>query len=258
MLLGGDLSVEAVKWVLDHSVTESAADRLVLVILAEHANEAGEDAWPSTATIARRADVTRGQVFKSLARLRRSGLIEKVGEHRSRASIYRLLMVSQGDSIQNRPSPTDRLTLSRIDPDSIQNRPEPSLTTQEPPTHSAEVKVVYEHWRVALGKRDKRYETISAARKGKIVARLKEGFTPQQLCDVFDIAARDPWEERRKHNDIEVLLRNRGKVDWWLDQAHVNGNGHKPFPCHCGTGFLTAQRLAEHQSDVHGIERSYA
>jgi hypothetical protein len=120
------------------------------------------------------------------------------------------------------------------------------------PKERPEVRVIYDHWRTALGKTDPRYDTLSGERRAKIIARLNDGYTPEQLCAVFDLASRDDWADRKRHCDIPLLLRSREKVDGWLDRSSANGNGHKPHACHCGQSFLRAERLAEHQSDVHG------
>ena len=52
-----------------------AADRLLLLALADSANEIGV-CWPSMATLARRCAVTRSAALRTLARLEASGHIE--------------------------------------------------------------------------------------------------------------------------------------------------------------------------------------
>jgi Helix-turn-helix domain len=55
------MSYQAVRWVLDNSLTEGSA-RLVMLVIAEHADEHGRNAHPSITTIAREAKLTRRQV----------------------------------------------------------------------------------------------------------------------------------------------------------------------------------------------------
>jgi hypothetical protein len=103
----GPVSYQAVKWVLDHSRAKGAA-RLVLIVLAEHANANGENTYPSVGTIARRAGLTgvyskgknkgkpwlgKNTVRKALATLERLGEIEFTGETSERETrVYRLIM----------------------------------------------------------------------------------------------------------------------------------------------------------------------
>lgn len=153
-------------------------------------------------------------------------------------------------------------------PDTVAARPPDTVAGQEPRreplnlegplaiTSTAEIETVYNHWRSTLGKSDSRYDTISPQRRDKIRARLKNGFTVEQLCTVFSLAAKDTWPDRKRHSDITVLLRSHETVDRWLDRAPTNGNGAKPFACRCGQSFRHEQRLAEHQFDVHGLERT--
>ncbi len=103
----------------------------------------------------------------------------------------------------------------------LSTKPKP-LSVERP-----EERVVYDHWRTALGKTDSRYEMLSAERRTKIQARLKDGYTVEQLCKVFDLAACDDWPERSRHSDITVLLRSREKVDAWLDRGTSENGSHE-------------------------------
>lgn len=80
------------------------------------------------------------------------------------------------------------------------------------------VQTVYDHWRTALSKSDKRYAAISPARRQKITTRLRE-FEAAELCRAIDAVAADDWPERHRHDDLTVIFRNREKVDYWLERA---------------------------------------
>ncbi|MDX1545607.1 MAG: helix-turn-helix domain-containing protein [Rhodothermales bacterium] len=66
------MSYQAVKYVLRHSRARGSA-RLVLVAIAEHADETGGRAWPSTETLAELANVSERMVRKNLRELESLG-----------------------------------------------------------------------------------------------------------------------------------------------------------------------------------------
>lgn len=77
-LQGANMSWQAVSYavtVLEHDDNLTLLDRLVLVLLAEHANRDGSNARPSSRTIATRAGTTDVSVRRSLARLVAAGII---------------------------------------------------------------------------------------------------------------------------------------------------------------------------------------
>lgn len=69
------MSFKAVDTALDYSEAEGS-DRLVLVVIAEAANQEGHEAWPAIDTIARRSRVSRRTVFRSIKHLEEMGEIE--------------------------------------------------------------------------------------------------------------------------------------------------------------------------------------
>lgn len=96
------MSVQCMAWVLAESPT-TGTDRLVLLSLANHANELGQS-WPSVATIAREANASERAVQRSLANLKQAGAItvqvnaapdERIPKDR-RPNLYRILKV-RGD-----------------------------------------------------------------------------------------------------------------------------------------------------------------
>ncbi len=122
--------------------------------------------------------------------------------------------------------------------------PEPSLEA------NASVRTVYDCWREERKRTDSRYAKLSDGRRKKIQARLKE-FSVEELCNAIRCVARDPWPERANNDDLTVIFRSREQVERFLGFT-PNGASAKPHACHCGQSFLRPERLAEHQSDVHG------
>lgn len=91
------MSIQAIDWVLTHERTTTGTDRVVLIALANYADEAGE-CWPSIARLACDANVSERNVRYVLGRLEAAGLIERVRQGASdsriradqRPNLYRL------------------------------------------------------------------------------------------------------------------------------------------------------------------------
>jgi hypothetical protein len=89
------------------------------------------------------------------------------------------------------------------------------------------VRTVFEYWQKKLGHPDAK---LSDDRKGKIVARLREGITPEHLMRAVDGCAASPYHmgdntNGRRYDSIELIFRNAGKVD---EFAAITKPGDKP------------------------------
>lgn len=92
------MSIDALNWVLTHSPSKGA-ERLVMIVLANYANEAGES-YPGMETIAEKANLSFDCARRSVAKLEKSGQIvrvvngapdERIPRHR-RPNLYTLVM----------------------------------------------------------------------------------------------------------------------------------------------------------------------
>jgi hypothetical protein len=85
------MSIQAVAWVLENSQS-TGSERLVLIALANHYNQATEWSYPSVDLIADEARVSRATVFRCLERLVALGELEftRRGPGRGRRNEYRL------------------------------------------------------------------------------------------------------------------------------------------------------------------------
>jgi hypothetical protein len=90
------LSVHVTSWVLEHSEAR-LGDRLVLLVLADHAHEDGTGAWASQQTIAREARMSERAVRYSLKRLERAGAIVRDGFTRHGTVIYSIPLAGTAD-----------------------------------------------------------------------------------------------------------------------------------------------------------------
>lgn len=127
------MSVQAMSWVFDHSPT-TGMDRLVLLTLANHADAAGHNAWPSIDRIASEALVHRATAIRCLARLKQAGavVVERHGGGRFRTTTYSVVLEKQSQAATlSGPEKQSQETRETVAP----VRPEPSLTVRTtPPT----------------------------------------------------------------------------------------------------------------------------
>ena len=71
------MSLKASRWVWEHS-TSAGLDRLVLLAIADHADEFGGSAWPSLTRLAEMCGLSRRSVIRSVDRLVESGELERL------------------------------------------------------------------------------------------------------------------------------------------------------------------------------------
>ncbi|MCF3630143.1 helix-turn-helix domain-containing protein [Thalassospiraceae bacterium LMO-SO8] len=84
------MSIQWINYVLDHSESKGSA-RLVLIIIAEHANIFGI-AWPSINRIAEKANIDRTNVIRHIKNLKKLGELTVVGRDRSGTNKFQLLL----------------------------------------------------------------------------------------------------------------------------------------------------------------------
>lgn len=120
-------------WVWDYSKAKGI-DRLVLLAIADCANDIGAQAWPSLLTLARKANVSKRTIQRSIEALVLSGelVVDRPGGGRTSAR-YRVIQSGQDDyrgqvvhSSQN--DTVANLTPVTVDPPTVDN-----LTTQGGP-----------------------------------------------------------------------------------------------------------------------------
>ena len=127
---GGNVSIEAVRHVLENSKTKGA-QRLILVVIAEHADKNGL-AWPSVQTIARLANCSERFVHTTIAKLKSGELIIERGGGRGRSNRYRIPLerVNSGSAITE----AERVNSEpeRVNSDAIKGEPQITRTTKNP------------------------------------------------------------------------------------------------------------------------------
>ena len=217
------MSVQALSWVLEQSPARGT-DRLVLLSLANHAHPDGSHAWPAVATIAREAGVSERSAQRALRSLEELGAIEPDGrapDERLRPDrrpvMYRVLM-PRGDTADT-PLVSDGVTTTapRGDTGVTQTVIEPSVENPLPPEGggAADERRVFDAWREATKHGSAKLNDL---RRRKIRARLKEGYTVDDLVDAVRGIARSEFhmgenDRRQKYDDLTVALRDGAQLE---------------------------------------------
>ena len=137
------MSIKAITYVLEHSQAEHS-QRLVLLSLANHADDSGDDSFPSNATIARETRLGESTVRLAIERLKASGEIIEVGLGPKRTRRFRVVLDGADSAAPDpadsavpqdlAPRSIERLTPQNLAPDPADSGPEPSRTVKEPST----------------------------------------------------------------------------------------------------------------------------
>lgn len=129
------MSVQALSWVLDNSVSEHAA-RLVLISIANHCDKFGMNAWPTVSTIGSEARLCEREVRQSLRELESLGeLLTSHGVGPRRSNLYSLPKMQGAINAPAEFAPAEFAArgqnLSKQGAEFVgairKNRPEPSL-----------------------------------------------------------------------------------------------------------------------------------
>jgi uncharacterized phage protein (TIGR02220 family) len=216
------VSVEAMVWVLDWSAS-TGATRLVAIALAEHADRKGANAWPSLGTLTAKAKVDRRTAQRALHDLGVAGEIERTGTSEKGTAVFRFPMRKGGGDTPRAVTHHGRSGTTGgavSDPKGGGDTPpEPSLTVHEP---SEDIRAVFDHWKTVMGRNG--HTRLTDDRRRKIKARLKEGYTVEQLKRVIEAVRADPFymgqnDRRRPYNDFKTIFRDAQQVDGFLEQV---------------------------------------
>lgn len=93
---------------------------------------------------------------------------------------------------------------------------------------SADELRVWDHY---IGRYGERYESKranrlklqAAGRLGKIRARMREGYSVNELCTAIDGNFGDDWYRDHDQHELELILRNQSKVEDFLNRAAQTG-----------------------------------
>lgn len=246
------MSIRAIDWVFRNSEA-TQGDRLVLIALADYANDEGGSCFPSIAKIGAKAKLSDRQVERCLANLVVDREIEEAGRTPKGSKAWKLLMGE--DPRQNvgltksDPDICDTITPTSApsQPDICANAPhrEPSVKPSIEPSeadsldqlqHSpgpldpnalfdAAVEEIFEAWRTGTGKNGA--SKLNPARRKKVVKRLEEAMDgvsnshelvrlncgKDELLEAVAGMVNSEWHRREGHQEFSQLFRDRGCID---------------------------------------------
>jgi hypothetical protein len=138
------------------------------------------------------------------------------------------------------PQRTTSTHLSNLPTSKARNVPKPdecrgdsiggdSLKTYTPKNNDSvcNVRRVFDHWVQVMHKGDAK---LDKAREALISSRLREGYFVETLMQAIDGCALSPWHigqnpQKRKFNDLELILRCAAKVEYFSEIAKAKAAG---------------------------------
>lgn len=88
------MSIEALKWAWQQEVTPT--EKLVLLVIAEHANSDGASSFPSAERMVKMTGLSRRSIFYTVKNLRRAGLlVQQKAVSKRKHNVYSLLISAE-------------------------------------------------------------------------------------------------------------------------------------------------------------------
>jgi hypothetical protein len=243
------LSVKVQHLVFEGAKGITGNDRVVLLVLADHANDDGTAAYPSHQTIARKAGgIEERTVRYCLKRLLEADIIGREGWSPLHTISYEINLAT----LAGLPAGTN-LANSRNEPGNRppvpKNRP---VTNHVPSEHvvdpSDSVQHLYEVWLQATGRNGN--TRLTPERRRKLQARLRTypvDEIERAICNV----ATDPFhsgdnDSGRRYDDLELICRNDTKLEEYRDMERKGGTD--PLAAIKARGAKAAAELAAEEA----------
>jgi hypothetical protein len=247
------MSFNVIVWVM-HNSEEALGRRLVLLALAENANDDGSGAWPSVETLSRKSRLSTRQVKRCLKGLAEDGAIVSEGVGPRGTQSWAIVMapeVISGDDNLSSAEGGGGDNLSKNGAESGQDvtrtcPSEPVLTpssppsrlcslcgTAEDPAEGCPVCQIFMHWQETMGHPRavldlKRRRDI---RNGLKIATVSECLQAVSGCRRSDFhMAKGEYKGRTRYDSLNVILRDRDQIEKFVamapaQTAGVNGAG---------------------------------
>lgn len=135
--------------------------------------------------------------------------------------------------------------------------PDSPIPEKKPLSASADIRAVFDHWKQVM---DSPKSNLDAKRKSAIEARLKDGFTVEDLKTAIDGCRKTPHnmgdnDRGQKFNDIELICRNAPNVERFMNATGASPPKTKPDRPLTAADKYAAQRdamRANHERTITG------
>lgn len=232
------MSITVQAWVYQHSEAR-LADRLVLLAIADEADDDGTGAFPSLRRIAHKARVAVGTASEAVRRLEAAGVLEVDRPERTgrgHFNRYRVLMgPSEGSDTEPSGEPrndqeraetrgnarprggTNPLTHQPTNPSSSQ--PSVELVLVEPSQEDA-VGMVFEAWKTATGHPRAKLD----AKRRRVIQRALKDFAPEELAEACVGVSKSPFHQGQNergvvYDGLELVLRDAEHIERFIGIA---------------------------------------
>lgn len=249
------MSVKVMSWVMESS-RAAGSDRLVLLAIADCADDEGRNAWPSIPTIAAKARVSTRTVHRSIESLLELGELRRIrgGGRMGRggcSNAYEVVTdchplpavsgATGGTSAKLSPvtsttevvTSTTESTATRGSRTIQNHKNRPSSSTEPSTATNSATRRVFDAWVASTGKSTAATK-LTDKRRRAIIRALKD-YPEADLLDAVDGWRHSAWHrgenaEHRIWNDLELILRDAAKIEGFRDATRHAATGPTVTP----------------------------
>lgn len=205
--------------------TGSAGRKLVLMMMADIADDNGR-CFPSYQHIADVCEMSKRSVMTHMSALADQGLVSiehRKGVKGNSSNIYHLRIPSEPVSppSENLAPPSENSALPPSE--NLAPRTYHSTNLSINQDMSNDIDSVFATWVAILGKQNCK---LTAGRSKVIKARLKEGYTVNQLCSAIKGCANSPFhmgmnDRGERYDDLTLICRNGENVEKFIERQYA-------------------------------------
>jgi hypothetical protein len=234
----------------DHELT-SMELRILLGLLSFRSSSTTNTVWPKRETLRQRTGYSLNAVSRSISRLVDKGWLSR-SQHRG-PNTYEVHVpdrlrqqetvadpetVAYSETVADPATVSDPATVADPATETVADPATPKEIIEETRSlktvfltkniksddqRERDIKTVFAHWKTV---NDKDYKhRLTGKRRGKINARLEDGYTPAELMRAIDGNAASDWHRGKnpqgvRYNELEFILRDTAKVDFFIEIAN--------------------------------------
>lgn len=230
------MSWQATSWVIEHS-KQKGSSLLVLLCIANCANESGTNCWPSKARLSRDTRMSPRQLDRIVNQLEASGELAVVHSTGRFPNHYSFPFMTNPVKMSGLPTPSfepSNPVISDVNP-VIAMAHDPSVRTiskknshKEPPIvpqgdvsvkPPSAVEKVFNFWKECF---EHPKAKLDDKRKKRIAARLKEGYSVGELQRAIVGCSYSPFHQGQNdsktvYDGLETILRDAAQVDKFIE-----------------------------------------